>query len=151
MPNCVAISSTRAAPYPRSAKCRIAASTIRARFASERGRGFPSRFICVGFARLLVIPSIAQLPQQTPKDKHDFSSRYPENPDALDLLQLTRRQLADYTQRGKETGINHIGFCCGQIDIHARETARVSGQAPRRKLHLKKVVANQCQPTKLRP
>src|SRR6266852_7200977 len=62
MPNCAAISSTRAALYPRSAKCRIATSTIRARFASERGRGFPSRLICVGFARLLVIPSMAQLP-----------------------------------------------------------------------------------------
>src|ERR1700674_1897310 len=61
MPNCAAISSTREALYPRSAKCPIAASTIRARFASERGRGFPSRLICVGFARLLVIPSMAQL------------------------------------------------------------------------------------------
>src|SRR5260370_27129746 len=61
MPNCAAISSTRAALYPRSAKCRIAVSTISARFASERGRVFPSRLICVGFARLLVIPSIAQL------------------------------------------------------------------------------------------
>src|SRR5271155_394601 len=60
MPNCAAISSTRAALYPRSAKCRIATSTICALFASERGRGFPSRLICVGFARLLVIPSMAQ-------------------------------------------------------------------------------------------
>src|SRR5208337_980779 len=61
IPNCAATSSTRAALYPRSAKCRISTSTIRARFASERGRGFPSRLICVGFARLFAIPSMAQL------------------------------------------------------------------------------------------
>src|SRR5438270_13493911 len=34
----------------------MATSTIRARFASERGRGFPSTRSCVGLARLLAIP-----------------------------------------------------------------------------------------------
>jgi hypothetical protein len=34
----------------------MAVSTILARLASDRGRGFSSDRICVGFARLLAIP-----------------------------------------------------------------------------------------------
>ena len=64
---------------------------------------------------------------RTPKDKPDFTS-LPEFPLALDPLQLTRKEMADYAVRAREIGINYIGACCGTVAMHIREMARVLGK-----------------------
>jgi len=63
----------------------------------------------------------------TPKDKPDFTS-LPEFPYALDPLQLTRKEMADYAVKAREIGINYIGLCCGSVAIHVREMARALGK-----------------------
>jgi len=63
----------------------------------------------------------------TPKDKPDFTS-LPEFPYALDPLQLTRKEMADYAVKAREIGINYIGSCCGSVAIHVREMARALGK-----------------------
>jgi betaine-homocysteine S-methyltransferase len=64
---------------------------------------------------------------RTPKEKPDFTS-LPEFPHALDPLQLTRKEMADYSLRAREIGINYIGACCGAVAIHIREMARALGK-----------------------
>jgi betaine-homocysteine S-methyltransferase len=64
---------------------------------------------------------------RTPKDKPDFTS-LPEFPLALDPLQLTRQEMADYARNAREIGINYIGSCCGSVAIHVREMARALGK-----------------------
>lgn len=64
---------------------------------------------------------------RTPKDKPDFTS-LPEFPYALDPLQLTRKEMADYAIQARDIGINYIGSCCGSVAIHVREMARALGK-----------------------
>src|ERR1700687_435590 len=64
---------------------------------------------------------------RTPKDKPDFTS-LPEFPLALDPLQLTRQEMADYARNAREIGINYIGSCCGSVAMHVREMARALGK-----------------------
>ena len=64
---------------------------------------------------------------RTRQDQPDFTS-LPEFPYALDPLQLTRKEMADYALRAREIGINYIGACCGAVAIHIREMARVLGK-----------------------
>ena len=66
---------------------------------------------------------------RTPKDKPDFTS-LPEFPYALDPLQLTRKEMADYAANARDLGINYIGACCGTVAMHIREMARVLGKLP---------------------
>lgn len=66
---------------------------------------------------------------RTPKDRPDFTS-LPEFPLALDPLQLTRKEMADYALRAREIGINYIGACCGAVAMHIREMARALGKLP---------------------
>src|SRR5205807_2387938 len=66
---------------------------------------------------------------RTPKDKPDFTS-LPEFPVALDPLQLTRKEMADYAVKARDIGINYIGACCGTAASHIREMARVLGKLP---------------------
>ena len=66
---------------------------------------------------------------RTPKEKPDFTS-LPEFPYALDPLQLTRKEMADYAVQARELGINFIGACCGTVAMHIREMARVLGKLP---------------------
>jgi betaine-homocysteine S-methyltransferase len=66
---------------------------------------------------------------RTPKDKPDFTS-LPEFPYALDPLQLTRKEMADYAQQARDIGINFIGACCGTVAMHIREMARVLNKLP---------------------
>jgi betaine-homocysteine S-methyltransferase len=63
----------------------------------------------------------------TPKEKPDFTS-LPEFPYALDPLQLTRKEMADYALQAREIGVNYIGACCGAVAIHTREMARALGK-----------------------
>ncbi|HUJ94904.1 MAG TPA: homocysteine S-methyltransferase family protein [Terriglobales bacterium] len=66
---------------------------------------------------------------RTPKQQPDFSS-LPEFPLALDPLQLTRKEMADYALRAREIGINYIGSCCGSVAMHVREMANALGKLP---------------------
>lgn len=66
---------------------------------------------------------------RTPKEKPDFTS-LPEFPVALDPLQLTRKEMADYAVKAREMGINYIGACCGTAASHIREMARALGKLP---------------------
>lgn len=66
---------------------------------------------------------------RTPKEKPDFTS-LPEFPLALDPLQLTRKEMADYALRAREIGIGYIGACCGAVAMHIREMARALGKLP---------------------
>jgi betaine-homocysteine S-methyltransferase len=64
---------------------------------------------------------------RTPKEKPDFTS-LPEFPVALDPLQLTRKDMADYALKARDMGINYIGACCGTAASHIREMARALGK-----------------------
>jgi betaine-homocysteine S-methyltransferase len=66
---------------------------------------------------------------RTPKDKPDFTS-LAEFPYALDPLQLTRKEMAEYARQARDLGINFIGACCGTVAMHIREMARVLGKLP---------------------
>ena len=66
---------------------------------------------------------------RTPSDRPDFTS-LPEFPTALDPLQKTRQEMADYAVRARELGINYIGACCGTVASHIREMARALGKLP---------------------
>jgi len=66
---------------------------------------------------------------RTPPGKPDFTSLL-EFPYALDPLQLTRKEMADYAVNARDIGINYIGACCGTVAMHIREMARVLGKLP---------------------
>src|SRR3954469_14804626 len=66
---------------------------------------------------------------RTPKEKPDFTS-LPEFPYALDPLQLTRKEMAEYAVQARDMGINFIGACCGTVAMHIREMARVLNKTP---------------------
>src|SRR6201981_1276325 len=66
---------------------------------------------------------------RTPKDKQDFTS-LPEFPYALDPLQLTRKEMADYAVQARDLGINFIGPCGGWVAMHIRKMARVLNTRP---------------------
>jgi betaine-homocysteine S-methyltransferase len=66
---------------------------------------------------------------RTPYDKPDFTS-LPEFPYALDPLQLTRKEMADYALRARDLGINYVGACCGAVAMHIREMAAVLNKLP---------------------
>ena len=63
----------------------------------------------------------------TPSSRPDFTS-LPAFPLALDPLQLTRGEMAEYAIKAREIGVNYIGSCCGSVAIHVREMARVLGK-----------------------
>ena len=64
---------------------------------------------------------------RTPAASPDFTS-LPQFPLELDVLQLSRREMADYARRARDLGVNYIGSCCGAVATHVREMARVLGK-----------------------
>src|SRR5712691_4072449 len=65
----------------------------------------------------------------TTVDQPDFTATG-NFPYALDPLQLTRHQMADYANEAKEAGLNYIGSCCGSVQAHVRAMAKVLGKIP---------------------
>ncbi len=57
-------------------------------------------------------------------------TQLPEFPLALDPLTLTRDEMAAYTRRAREMGINYIGSCCGSVAHHVRAMAEALGRKP---------------------
>ena len=53
-----------------------------------------------------------------------------EFPLALDPLTLTRAEMAEYTLRARDMGINYIGSCCGSVAHHVRAMAEALGRKP---------------------
>lgn len=64
---------------------------------------------------------------RTPREKPDFTS-LPEFPFELDLLQLSRKQMAEFAITARDTGVNFIGACCGAVATHIREMGRAIGK-----------------------
>lgn len=92
----------------------------------------PSRTLpLMGEMRSAVKGYIAAQPAayHTPSDKPDFTS-LPEFPLALDPLQWTRGEMADYAKKAQELGVNYIGSCCGSVAEHVREMAKALGKLP---------------------
>ncbi|MGH9430097.1 MAG: homocysteine S-methyltransferase family protein [Terriglobia bacterium] len=64
---------------------------------------------------------------RTPEGKPDFTS-LPEFPYALDTLQMSRREMANYATQARDLGVNYIGACCGTVATHIREMAVALGK-----------------------
>jgi betaine-homocysteine S-methyltransferase len=65
---------------------------------------------------------------RTPAEKPDFTS-LDAFPHALEPLQLSRGEMADYAIKAKDMHIGYIGSCCGSVASHVREMARALGKA----------------------
>jgi betaine-homocysteine S-methyltransferase len=66
---------------------------------------------------------------RTSPEKPDFTS-LPEFPLALDPLQLTRADMANYAREAQSLGVNYIGSCCGSVAAHVKEMAKALGKLP---------------------
>ena len=66
---------------------------------------------------------------RTPAESPDFTS-LPQFPLELDVLQLSRKEMAAYARQARDLGVNYIGSCCGAVASHVREMARALGKLP---------------------
>jgi betaine-homocysteine S-methyltransferase len=80
--------------------------------------------------RVVDIPVACQpVAYRTPVDQPDFTA-LPEFPFALDPLQLSRQEMAEYAVQAGDLGVDYIGACCGTVASHIREMARALGKRP---------------------
>jgi betaine-homocysteine S-methyltransferase len=66
---------------------------------------------------------------RTTADEPDFTAG-PRFPYALDPLQLSRQEMADYARQAKDARIDYIGSCCGSVQAHVRAMAKAIGKVP---------------------
>lgn len=66
---------------------------------------------------------------RTTDDKPDFT-KWENFPYALDPLQVSRWDMAEYTRKARDGGIDYIGSCCGSVAGHVRAMAKVLGKLP---------------------
>ncbi len=66
---------------------------------------------------------------RTTADAPDFTAA-PNFPYALDPLQLSRQEMAEFARKAKFGGLDYIGSCCGSIQAHVRAMAKVLGKLP---------------------
>jgi betaine-homocysteine S-methyltransferase len=66
---------------------------------------------------------------RTTADRPDFTS-WEAFPFALDPMQLSRQDMADFARQAHEAGIGYIGSCCGSVQAHVRAMAKVLGKLP---------------------
>jgi betaine-homocysteine S-methyltransferase len=66
---------------------------------------------------------------RTTAESPDFTSS-PSFPYALDPMQLSRTEMADYARKAKDAGIDYIGSCCGSVQGHVRAMAKAIGKLP---------------------
>ena len=64
---------------------------------------------------------------RTPQGHPDFTS-LPEFPYALDTLQMSREEMANYARKARDLGVNYIGACCGTVASHIRAMAVALGK-----------------------
>src|ERR671936_3219065 len=56
---------------------------------------------------------------RTSAERPDFTAQ-PSFPYALDPLQLSRPEMAEFARQAAEAGIDYIGSCCGSVQGHVR-------------------------------
>lgn len=66
---------------------------------------------------------------RTTDDAPDFTAS-PAFPYALDPLQLSRTEMAEYARRAQAEGIAYIGSCCGSVATHVRAMAKALRKLP---------------------
>lgn len=66
---------------------------------------------------------------RTTAEKPDFTS-WDAFPYALDPLQLSRQEMAEFARKANEAEIGYIGSCCGSVQAHVRAMAKVLGKLP---------------------
>ena len=66
---------------------------------------------------------------RTTAEYPDFTS-LPEFPYELDPLQVSRHEMADFTRKARDAGIDYIGSCCGAVHAHVRAMAKVLDKLP---------------------
>ena len=66
---------------------------------------------------------------RTTDEKPDFT-KWENFPYALDPMQLSRWEMAEYTRKARDGGIDYIGSCCGTVAGHVRAMAKVLGKLP---------------------
>ncbi|MGQ0669986.1 MAG: homocysteine S-methyltransferase family protein [Actinomycetota bacterium] len=66
---------------------------------------------------------------RTSPERPDFTS-FEEFPYALDPMQLSRGEMADFAQQALDAGLSYIGSCCGSVAAHVRAMAKVMGKVP---------------------
>jgi betaine-homocysteine S-methyltransferase len=59
----------------------------------------------------------------------DFTES-PNFPYALDPMQLSRGEMAEFARGAKDGGLDYIGSCCGSVQGHIRAMAKVLGKVP---------------------
>ncbi len=64
------------------------------------------------------------------RDDIPHFTQLPEFPLGLDPLTLTRAEMADYTVKARDLGVNYIGSCCGAVAHHVRAMAEALGRKP---------------------
>lgn len=66
---------------------------------------------------------------RTTADRPDFTS-WPNFPYALDPMQLSRQEMAEFARGARDGGIDYIGSCCGSVQAHVRAMGKVLGKLP---------------------
>ena len=66
---------------------------------------------------------------RTTDDRPDFTA-WPNFPYALDAMQATRSDMAEFASGARDAGIQYIGSCCGSVAGHVRAMAKVLGKLP---------------------
>jgi betaine-homocysteine S-methyltransferase len=65
----------------------------------------------------------------TSEERPDFT-KWENFPYAMDPMQVSRWDMADFARRAREGGIGYIGSCCGSVAGHVRAMAKVLGKLP---------------------
>jgi len=66
---------------------------------------------------------------RTTDEKPDFT-KWENFPYALDPMQVSRWDMAEFTRKARDGGIDYIGSCCGSVAGHVRAMAKVLGKLP---------------------
>jgi betaine-homocysteine S-methyltransferase len=66
---------------------------------------------------------------RTTAEEPDFTAS-PNFPYALDPMQLSRREMAEFARGAKAGGLDYVGSCCGSVQGHVRAMAKVLGKVP---------------------
>jgi betaine-homocysteine S-methyltransferase len=123
---------------PAEEACRRAAEAGADVVGLNCGRGPETMLPLLERIRGVVEGHLAALPvpyRTTPEQPTFQSLRDPENgeksfPTALDPYQCTRYDVAEFTRRARELGVDYVGLCCGAGPHHVRSLAEALGRRP---------------------
>ena len=65
----------------------------------------------------------------TTAEEPDFTES-PSFPYALDPMQLSRHDMAEFARGARDGGVDYIGSCCGSVQGHVRAMAKALGKVP---------------------